>query len=148
MPCERVNQTRLCASIAVPTPLLALDVQRGGMPGAPGALPIDIVIADRCRSNPSDQTRRFRLLRVSRARGSLEESVLLGADRLRVAVSSQRRNPPTKALAESPSRQPGGNSFSLLTLPPPSTTSSGSRAAIRRVTTSATYFRHFFLPYR
>ena len=32
-----VNQTRLVSDNAVPTPLLALDVQRGGIPGRPGA---------------------------------------------------------------------------------------------------------------
>src|SRR5512146_402798 len=37
MPCDSVNQTRLWALVAVPTPLLALDVQRGGIPGQPGA---------------------------------------------------------------------------------------------------------------
>ena len=37
MPWLRVNQTRLTAERAVPTPLLALEVQRGGMPGQPGA---------------------------------------------------------------------------------------------------------------
>jgi hypothetical protein len=31
-----VNQTRLSACKAVPTALLALDVQRGRMPGDPG----------------------------------------------------------------------------------------------------------------
>jgi len=31
-----VNQTRLSARAAVPTALLALDVQRGGIPGDPG----------------------------------------------------------------------------------------------------------------
>lgn len=34
---ERVNQTRLVAVSAVPTPDLALDVQRGSIPGQPGA---------------------------------------------------------------------------------------------------------------
>ena len=37
MPWLSVNQTRLTGEIAVPTPLLALEVQRGGMPGQPGA---------------------------------------------------------------------------------------------------------------
>jgi len=32
-----VNQTRLPASSAVPTPTFALEVQRAGMPGHPGA---------------------------------------------------------------------------------------------------------------
>jgi hypothetical protein len=32
-----VNQTRLCRFSAVPIPLLALEVQRGGIPGPPGA---------------------------------------------------------------------------------------------------------------
>ena len=63
-------------------------------------------------------------------------------------VSCQRRKPPTKALALSPSRHPGGSSFSFLTLPPPRTTYSGSRAAMRRAMTSATCCRHFFLPSR
>src|SRR5262245_48838457 len=62
--------------------------------------------------------------------------------------SCHRRNPPTKALALSPARQPGGSSCSLLTLPPPKTTYSGSRAAMRRAITSATSCRHFFLPSR
>jgi hypothetical protein len=35
MPWLMVNQTRLSARAAVPTALLALDVQRGGMPGDP-----------------------------------------------------------------------------------------------------------------
>src|SRR5262249_10276597 len=60
---------------------------------------------------------------------------------------SQSRNPPRKALALSPARQPGGREFSFLTLPPPSTTSSGSSAVLNRSTTSATSCRHFFLPY-
>jgi hypothetical protein len=38
MPWLRVNQTRLGGLKEVPTPLLALEVQRGGMPGRPGAL--------------------------------------------------------------------------------------------------------------
>src|SRR6266700_874015 len=100
MPCERVNQTRLCASIAVPTPLLALDVQRGGMPGCPGALPLDAI------------TTQCPFLRLARGRA------LLAADGLRLPASCQRRNPPTNALASSPLRQPGGSFFRLLTLPP------------------------------
>src|SRR5262249_60797107 len=63
-------------------------------------------------------------------------------------VSCHRRNPPTKALALSPARHPGGSSCSFLTLPPPKTTYSGSRAAMRRAITSATSCRHFFLPRR
>jgi hypothetical protein len=51
---------------------------------------------------------------------------------------SQRRNPPLKALALVPARQPGGKSFNFFTLPPPRTTSSGSRAAIKRATISST----------
>src|SRR6266511_638209 len=134
MPCESVNQTRLCASTAVPTPLFALDVQRGGIPGCPGALPLDAVTADLLAQ---------RLLpRVAR------ERTLLALDGLRLSAPCQRQNPPTKALASSPLRQPVGCFFRLWTLPPPSTTSSGRRAAIKRVTTSATYLRHFFLPYR
>jgi hypothetical protein len=57
---------------------------------------------------------------------------------LPVRGGSQRRNPPPKALALLPARQPGGNPFNFLTLPPPSTTSSGSRAAIKRATISST----------
>src|SRR5438309_774909 len=53
-------------------------------------------------------------------------------------VISQRRNPPRKALALSPARQPAGNLFNLSTFPPPRTMSSGSNAAARRSTTSAT----------
>jgi len=45
-------------------------------------------------------------------------------------------------------REPGGSVLSFVTLPPPSTTSSGSSATLSRATTSATYLRHFFLPYR
>src|SRR5882724_13442124 len=37
MPWLMVNQTRLAGESAVPTPLLALDVQRAGIPGAPCA---------------------------------------------------------------------------------------------------------------
>src|SRR5919198_6090588 len=37
MPWLSVNQTRLCRFSAVPTPDLALDVQRGSIPGHPGA---------------------------------------------------------------------------------------------------------------
>src|SRR2546430_962428 len=37
MPWLSVNQTRLAAPSAVPTPLLALDVHRAPMPGQPGA---------------------------------------------------------------------------------------------------------------
>ena len=40
MPWLKVNQTRLDESMAVPIPLLALDVQRGGIPGAPKAWPV------------------------------------------------------------------------------------------------------------
>ena len=36
---------------AVPTPLLALEVQRGGMPGQPGASRIDSIIACTLKSN-------------------------------------------------------------------------------------------------
>ena len=35
------------------------------------------------------------------------------------SACSHRRNPPRNALALSPARQPGGSSFSFLTLPPP-----------------------------
>ena len=37
MPWLMVNQTRLASDSAVPTPLFALDVQRAGIPGRPGA---------------------------------------------------------------------------------------------------------------
>src|SRR5579863_8368937 len=37
MPWLRVNQTLLCWLSAVPAPVLALEVQRGGIPGQPGA---------------------------------------------------------------------------------------------------------------
>jgi hypothetical protein len=37
MPWLSVNQTRLSRLTAVPMPLFALDVQRAGMPGQPGA---------------------------------------------------------------------------------------------------------------
>jgi hypothetical protein len=37
MPWLSVNHTRLLRFSAVPTPLLALEVQRGEMPGHPGA---------------------------------------------------------------------------------------------------------------
>src|SRR6202043_3094880 len=37
MPVLNVNQTLLCWLSAVPTPILALDVHRGGIPGQPGA---------------------------------------------------------------------------------------------------------------
>ena len=37
MPWLSVNHTRLRAVSAVPTPLLALEVHRAGMPGQPGA---------------------------------------------------------------------------------------------------------------
>jgi hypothetical protein len=37
MPWLKVNQTRLLLPRAVPTPVLALDVQRAGIPGPPGA---------------------------------------------------------------------------------------------------------------
>jgi hypothetical protein len=37
MPWLEVNQTLLCRFSAVPAPVLALDVHRGGMPGHPGA---------------------------------------------------------------------------------------------------------------
>jgi hypothetical protein len=38
MPWLRVNQIRLVRLSAVPIPLLALDVQRAGMTGQPGAM--------------------------------------------------------------------------------------------------------------
>jgi hypothetical protein len=37
MPWLKVNHTRLLRFSAVPMPVLALDVQRGGIPGQPGA---------------------------------------------------------------------------------------------------------------
>ena len=37
MPWLVVNHTRLCRFNAVPTPLFALEVQRGSIPGQPGA---------------------------------------------------------------------------------------------------------------
>src|SRR6266536_4542735 len=37
MPWLSVNQTLLCWFSAVPAPVFALEVQRGGMPGQPGA---------------------------------------------------------------------------------------------------------------
>src|SRR5207253_4089894 len=47
-----VNHTRLLAPRAVPTPVLALDVQRGGIPGHPGAYR-RVVIARLLRDSPS-----------------------------------------------------------------------------------------------
>src|SRR5438552_2768959 len=38
MPCDSVNQIRLCGPAAVPKPVLALEVQVGGMPGWPGGM--------------------------------------------------------------------------------------------------------------
>ena len=39
-----VNHTRLLALSEVPMPVLALDVQRGGIPGQPDAPCVEIVI--------------------------------------------------------------------------------------------------------
>jgi hypothetical protein len=39
-----VNQMGLAWLSAVPAPVLALEVQRGGMPGAPGAQRFDVLI--------------------------------------------------------------------------------------------------------
>src|SRR5262249_52025652 len=67
-------------------------------------------------------------------------------ERLCRLVFCQSRNPPTNALALSPTLQPGGNLLRFLTFPPPRTTSSGSSAAMRRATTSLTACSHFLLP--
>jgi hypothetical protein len=45
MPWLMVNHSGLCDESAVPTPLLALDVQRAGIPGAPGASPFVVICA-------------------------------------------------------------------------------------------------------
>jgi hypothetical protein len=39
-----VNQTWLLLLRAVPTPVLALEVQRAGIPGPPGALRFDVIV--------------------------------------------------------------------------------------------------------
>src|ERR1700739_1022766 len=41
-----VNHTLLCWLRAVPTPVLALEVQRGGMPGQPGAYLVCVSLMD------------------------------------------------------------------------------------------------------
>src|SRR5262245_236546 len=74
--------------------------------------------------------------------------VPIAIDGLPSRDSSHTRKPPKNALALSPTRQPGGSSFSFLTFPPPKTTSSGWSAAVSRITTSFTVSRHFFLPRR
>ena len=92
----------------------------------------------RSRSAPASAFHAGRVVGRRRRALTSSDGLELGASRrgaLRLAPS-HRRNPPTKALALSPARQPGGSSFSFLTLPPPSTTSSGSSAALRRSTTS------------
>src|ERR1700692_752614 len=79
-------------------------------------------------------------------------SVCLVVTALRMGLSagafSHRRNPPAKALALLPARQPGGSFSSCFTFPPPRTTSSGSSAAIKRATTSATWRAQASLPQR
>ena len=45
MPWLSVNQTRLAKLNAVPTPLLALEVQRGVIPGQPGADCVSVSVA-------------------------------------------------------------------------------------------------------
>src|SRR5580693_5608145 len=76
------------------------------------------------------------------------EGVVAGLEVRAAVASSQSRNPPTKALALSPARQPGGRVSSCFTLPPPRTTSSGSRAAIKWATTSAALRCHLCFPNR
>jgi hypothetical protein len=44
MPWLSVNQTRLEGLSAVPTPDLALEVQRGAMPGPPGGLLESLIV--------------------------------------------------------------------------------------------------------
>ena len=53
------------------------------------------------------------------------EATLAPTETVGLPASSHSRNPPTKAFALSPARQPGGSSLSFSTLPPPRTTSSG-----------------------
>src|SRR4051794_14332079 len=59
MPWLSVNQTRLASDRAVPTPDLALDVQRAGRPGAPGAMPSTPVMSKPAAppSHPNEITR-------------------------------------------------------------------------------------------
>src|SRR5271166_4861119 len=79
-----------------------------------------------------------RKLDHSRCRGHIMCSLLL-VDYELAAVRAARgrspschiRNPPRKALALLPARQPLGSSLRTLTLPPPRTTSSGARALIK-----------------
>src|ERR1051326_8076957 len=75
MPCDRVNQTRLAVEYAVPTPSLALEVQRGGIPGRPKATPaladLSSLIASPQieRSEVGSKSRRyFRYCRANAAR--------------------------------------------------------------------------------
>src|SRR5581483_803146 len=51
MPWLRVNQTRLFRLSAVPTPVFALDVHRGGIPGQPGAKRIVRSFSSKMASN-------------------------------------------------------------------------------------------------
>src|SRR5437016_13485923 len=48
MPWLSVNHTRLCRLSAVPTPDLALEVQRGSIPGQPGAKRISGSLTGSC----------------------------------------------------------------------------------------------------
>src|SRR5579864_4040467 len=54
MPWLSVNQTWLCPVGGVPTPDWALEVQRGSMPGAPGAMPRSLVMERRVGGRPAD----------------------------------------------------------------------------------------------
>src|SRR5262249_3031842 len=119
---------------------------RGGVLGAGDSRPIEEHQHGDEAPHPGDRPGLYRhfLPLLSGAHGRAFPAV----EELPRLVSCHRRNPPTKALALSPARHPGGSSCSFLTLPPPNTPSPGPRAAMRRAITSATCCRHFFLPSR
>jgi hypothetical protein len=77
MPWLIVNQTRLPLPGAVPTPLLALLVQRGGIPGAPGGVMtlVGIVALEILRDGSDDSLDRAacRLIRVAISRNRKED---------------------------------------------------------------------------
>src|ERR1700733_7608943 len=76
MPWLTVNQTWLSARAAVPTALLALEVQRGRMPGAPGGVVNSVNRHPCCSRRPLRTSRGWSLFGSDRIRTEAPDSCL------------------------------------------------------------------------
>src|SRR5262249_10968843 len=88
MPWLSVNHTRLCRFRAVPKPVFALEVQRGGIPGQPGAMRsalLKVTSSKVAEANGTDKQR----ANFTRRRGSGGH----GFEPCRYSAQSQRLQP-------------------------------------------------------